>query len=100
MGVSAVGDRGIRPRTIPVLFFGGLLAVALLIYLFGPPVMPGMRGAAEDKCNELNGANFRSYRLEWIYPQSPNWDPPHWLCKDARNLDKPGKSFGWWVNPF
>ena len=100
MGVSAVGDRGIRPRTIPLLFFGALAVLAVLVYLFGPPVMPGMRSAAEDKCNQMYGANFRSYRLEWVLPKSPNWDPPHWLCKDKRDLAKPGENFGWWVNPF
>jgi len=100
MGVSAVGARGIRPRTVPLLFFGSLAVLAVLIYLLGPPLMPGTRRAAEDKCNELNGANYRSYRLEWKVPTSPTWDLPHWLCMDARDFDKPGVSFGWWVNPF
>lgn len=100
MGVSAVGATGIRPRTVRTLFFLGLAILALLVYAFGPPLMPGMRGAAEDKCNELTGANFRSFRLEWVLPKSPNYDPPHWLCKDARDFSKKGTSFGWWVNPF
>lgn len=100
MGVSAVGQTGIKPRTIPKLLFGLLVVLAVLLYLFGPPLMPGMRSAAEDKCNAQMGNNFRSYRLEWVHPQSPNWDRPHWLCKDQRDLDKPGTNYGWWVNPF
>jgi hypothetical protein len=100
MGVSAVGARGIRPRTVPALLAGFLVLLAILVYFYGPALAPGIRGAAEDKCNELNGANFRSYRLDWKLPSSPNWDRPHWLCKDARDFNKPGVNFGWWVNPF
>jgi hypothetical protein len=100
MGVSAVGARGIKPRTVPILLGIVTAVLAVLIYLFGPAIAPGVHGAAEDKCNELNGANYRSYRLEWKLPSSPAWDSPHWLCKDARDFSKPGVSFGWWVSPF
>ena len=93
MGVSAVGARGIRPRTVPLLLFGAVVALAVLTYLFGPPLAPGVSGAAEDKCNELNGANYRSYRLEWKLPSSPSWNSPHWLCLDARDFSKPGVDF-------
>ena len=89
MGVSAVGDRGIRPRTIPLLFFGALAVLAVLVYLFGPPVMPGMRSAAEDKCNQMYGANFRSYRLEWVLPKSPNWDPPTGCARTSATSPSP-----------
>ncbi len=100
MGVSAVGARGIRPRTVPVLLFTTLGVLMALMYAVGPAILPGMRSAAEEKCNLLTGANGRSYRLEWIVPKSATWDPPHWLCKDARDLNKPGVDFGWWVSPF
>jgi hypothetical protein len=100
MGVSAVGARGIRPHTVPILVGLGLALLLGLVYVFGPPIAPGMRSAAETKCNELNGSNYRSFRLVWVLPQSPSWDTPHWLCKDQRDVSKSGVSFGWWVNPF
>ncbi len=100
MGVSATGERGLRARTVPILLLTGTLVLTVLYYLWGPSWTPGVRNAAEQKCNELNGANYRSFRLDWVVPQPPNWDQPHWICKDARNLEKPGVNFGWWVNPF
>jgi hypothetical protein len=100
MGVSAVGARGIRPRTVPILLGGALALLVVLVYVFGPPIAPGVRGAAEARCNELSGSNYRSFKLTWVLPQSPAWDAPHWLCKDQRDLTEPGVSFGWWVSPF
>ncbi|HSV40063.1 MAG TPA: hypothetical protein VLI04_14990 [Nocardioidaceae bacterium] len=100
MGVSAVGQTGIRPRTFRLLFVLAWAVAIVMIYLLAPAVVPGLQRAAEDKCNVMNGGNYRSFKLEWVLPQPPNWDRPHWLCKDRRDLDKPGVSFGWWVNPF
>jgi hypothetical protein len=100
MGVSAVGASGLKPRTIRYMFFGAIAVLTTIVYLIGPWVAPGEHSAAADKCNEMTGADYRSYRLEWIPPKPPAWDRPHWLCKDRRDLGKPGKSLGWWVNPF
>ncbi|HET7689925.1 MAG TPA: hypothetical protein VFK41_06085 [Nocardioidaceae bacterium] len=100
MGVSATGERGIRPRTVRFLFYLVLAALMTIIYLVAPVVVPGLHQAAEDRCNVLNGSDYRSYRVEWIVPQPPQWDRPHWICRDRRDLDKPGINFGWWVNPW
>lgn len=100
MGISATGARHIvRPTTVPVLFIGILLGFAIGIFAYGPPLVPGMKGAAEEKCNKLNGSNYRSFLLDWDMPNSPTWDPPHWDCYDRREPDKAPVSFGWWVNP-
>jgi hypothetical protein len=100
MGVSATGERGLRARTVPVLLLSVIIIFSAVYYAYGPPLTPGLRRAAQDKCNELMGANFRSYRLSWELPKSPAWDLPHWACADARDLSKEPKSFGWWVSPF
>ena len=98
MGVSATGERGLRARTVPVLFFGLTVILSGLYYFFGPPITPGLKSAAEDKCNKLMGANFRSYRLEWELPKKPGWDLPHWECGDARDPGKEAIDLGWWVD--
>ena len=71
MGVSATGERGIRPRTVRLLFYVVMAALLTLIYLVAPVVVPGLHQAAEDRCNVLNGSDFRSYRVEWVVPQPP-----------------------------
>jgi hypothetical protein len=100
MGVSAVGERGISPRTVPVLGSAVLLCLALLVYVFGPPLVPGLRSAAADRCNQMVGGDFRSFRLDWKAPWHPTWDLPHWSCRDIRTPGETPVSFGWWVNPF
>ena len=99
MGISATGQHGLRAQTVPVLLLVLLGGFSVFYFLLGPSVTPGFRDAAEQKCNVLNGSNYRSYRLEWKLPKGPNWDAPHWLCKDARDFGKPGVDFGWWVDP-
>ncbi|QLQ10421.1 MAG: hypothetical protein HZY75_08480 [Nocardioidaceae bacterium] len=100
MGVSAVGNRGIRPATIPWLVGGSLALLITLIWVFAPPLVPGLRSAAHEQCNELTGANYRNYRIAWVTPRNLNFDFPHWSCTDLRTAERPTKSLGWWVNPF
>ena len=100
MGISATAQRRLRMRTIPPVLTAAILFFAAWYYIWGPSMTPGVRLAAELKCNNLNGANYRSFRLEWVIPKPLTWEQPHWLCKDARDPAKPGVDFGWWVNPF
>lgn len=98
MGVSAVGFRGLRPRMIPPLVLGAIVGIVLAYFVAGPPLTPGFKDAARDKCNESITGDFRSYEIKWKFPSLKHW-VPHWQCTDLRNPDKEPVSFGWWVDP-
>lgn len=97
MAVSAVGQRisvtALRQALATVLVF-----VALFFYLYGPPLTAKMREAAHNRCNELTGDTYRSYRLEWKTTTYKDINVPHWLCVDLTKPQRPATSLGWWVD--
>ncbi|MFT4009154.1 MAG: hypothetical protein QM655_03830 [Nocardioidaceae bacterium] len=105
MGVSAVGNRGVQPGTIPWLFGGFLALLIVLVWMVGPPLTPGLRNAAHAECNARTGSDYRDYYLSWTLP---SWSPPmnldftfpHWECTDLRPDTRGSTSLGWWTNPF
>ena len=97
MGVSASGTRGLSMSSLRSALIVFTIFLGFAIYFYGPPVTPALRAAANEACNEYQGGNFRSYRLDWV---SGPGSTPHWSCwSAAKPMDK-AVSLGWWVNPF
>lgn len=94
MGVSAVKARSrllVRvPRLVPSL----AVVATVCFYFFGPPMTPAWHRAAADQCNELAGANYRSFFLTWSVGVRP-----HWLCANTARPAAPPVDLGWWVSP-
>jgi hypothetical protein len=67
---------------------------SVMFYFYGPAVTPALHAAAATRCNELAGANYRSYRLEWVVATRP-----HWLCGDASKPAARPVDLGWVVLP-
>ncbi len=70
----------------------GVLGVTAF-YLYGPPVTPLLNASAVSTCNEMAGANYRSYRLDWVVSARP-----HWTCWNAAEPTRPAVDMGWWVS--
>lgn len=98
MGVSVAGLRGLRPRSVVRLLLAAILCVVLAYFIVGPPLTPGFKNAARDKCNESVTGDFRSYSIEWKLPTLSK-PKPHWECTDLRAPQEPPMNFGWWVKP-
>ena len=97
MGVSATGQNGLSVRSVRTLLVVIMVAFGLAVYLYGPPVTPAFRTAANEACNEYAGGNYRDYQLDWL---SVPGNSPHWSCWDRSRPQKKAISLGWWVDPF
>jgi len=96
MGVSTIGQRmsaaALRHVLATILVF-----VAIFSYFYGPPITDRLSQAAHERCNELTGSTYRSYRLQWRTTTYETLEVPHWQCQ---SLADPRKSWnlGWWVD--
>jgi hypothetical protein len=94
MVVKLLGETGrslARMRTTAVVV--SLLAGAVF-YLYGPTLTPALHAAAVARCNDLAGANYRSYRLHWVVGTRP-----HWTCGNASKPQARPVDLGWTVLP-
>lgn len=97
MGVSATGQGNTVAR-IRYAIATAVVFVTFAFYFYGPPLTMKMRQAAIDRCNELTGETYRTYRLEWLTVSYESLHRPHWLCWDTRDPLKEPYNLGWWVD--
>lgn len=97
MGVSSIGTRDVVGQ-VKYALATALVFLGLFYYLYGPPITHELRKAAAERCNELTGETFRTYRLQWRTTTYKSIDWPHWECSDTSKPTEPPTNLGWWVD--
>jgi len=97
MGVSAVGER-MTVATVRYALATVVVFFTLFYFFYGPPLTAKFSDAANERCNELTGNTFRSYRLEWRTTTYHGINPPHWVCYDLTDVERDPINLGWWVD--
>jgi len=97
LGISAIGQVNwvgrLRYALATLLVF-----TAVFYFFYGPPLTDRFRQAAHDRCNELTGSTYRTYRLEWRTTTYHSLDMPHWLCWNTQEPTEEPTNLGWWVD--
>lgn len=99
MGVSATGKTKFTNSNVAKLLVTFLIVLGGVFYFYGPLMVPALKNGAIDTCNELEGGNFRSYRLEWVSWTLDRQVLPHWECTSISTEGKNRKpvDLGWYA---
>lgn len=94
MSVRLMGETGHSLDRMRTVATAVVVVGSIWFYLYGPLMTPALHAAAASRCNELAGANYRSYRLAWVVGTHP-----HWLCGNAARPTARPVDLGWSVLP-